>query len=307
MKSYIEKNAGLVFIVAILLGIVFPADVKSVSSFLIPLLIAMLYVAFLRVDTSHVKSEMKKPTRLFSQVVLSFFVVPLFIFFVLYQFGATEYAVAMMLLAAMPAGLASPLLTSIAGGRVETSVVLSVVTHLLVPLSVPFLFWLSSGVDVQVNIASLTQQMVLLIGVPIVLAFFSRQFFGNLVDSSRGYHKLVSILVLAAVAYLVIIDHAQTIRTDIFAVITPLLGSYVLFVVLALSAFLFSWGRKPKEKAGFIVSRIYMNNALAIVLAYQFFGPEVTLITIMAEIPWFTTFGAYLWFQRKFIGLPVES
>jgi predicted Na+-dependent transporter len=301
IKTFIEKHAGIIFGAALLLGVLLPLNIQNISSILMPLLIVLLYLSFLSVDLSHVKSELKRPLQLSIQVVWNFLIIPGAIFLILRQLGFTHFATAAMLLAAMPAGLASPVLTSIAGGRVATSVVLTIVTHILVPLSVPLLFWLFADVDVNVDVASLSKKMTLLIGIPIILAFISRMFLKKVVQSTKNYHKITSILAIAIIAYLVITPHAETIRSDFLSVVPMLIGSYSLFALLCVTSFALSRKRKPDEQAALVITRVYMNNALAIVLAFQFFSPEVTLITILAEIPWFTTFGAYLWFQKRFI------
>jgi predicted Na+-dependent transporter len=74
-----------------------------------------------------------------------------------------------------------------------------------------------------------------------------------------------------------------------------------VYIFLCLITFVFSSHRPPEERIALMISRTYMNNALAIVLAQAFFGPAVTLMMVLAEIPWFTTFGLYLWFQKRFL------
>lgn len=306
-KSIIEKNAGAVFCIALLLGILFPMQIENVGDILMPLLILLLWISFLNVDVSHIREELSTPLQLGIQIAVNFLLVPIVLFFILRQLQLPDFAIAAMLLAAMPAGLGGPVLTGIAGGKVATSVVLSVVTHVLVPVSVPLLFWAFADMGVQVDVGSLAKQMAILIGTPILLAYVSRSFFSSAVSTTRPYHKLSSILALAAVAYLVIIPYADTIRSEFFSIIPILIGTYILYGILCLTSYVLSRQKKPEEQAAMVISRMYMNNALAIVLAFEFFSPEVALIVILAEIPWFTTFGAYLWFQKKFIGLTTPA
>ncbi len=303
VKKFIEKNSGAIFIAALLLGIFLPTNLQDISKLLIPLVVLMLYISFLNVDLSHVKSELKNPHQLLIQIVWNFILVPIILFLIINQLGFPQFAIAAMLLAAMPAGLGSPVLTNIADGKIGTSVVLTVATHILVPLSVPLLFWLFTGLGIQIEIFSLAKQIFLLIGIPLVLAWISRKFLKKTVENTKKYHKITAILVLATVAYLAIVPYSETIRNDFFSIIPILIGLYFLYIVFCITSFIMSRKRKLDEQAAIIISRIYMNNTLAIVLAFQFFGPKVALITVLAEIPWFTTFGAYLWFQKKFIKL----
>lgn len=301
LRSLVERHVGIVFCAALLLGIVLPAPEAGLSRFLLPLMGLLLFVSFLNVDLSHVADEVRNPLRPAAQIALNFLLVPSLLFLALRLAGAPSFALAALLLAAMPAGLGSAVFTSLAGGRVATSVVLSVVTHALTPLTVPFLFWVFADVEIRVDVLGLARQLALLIGIPMLLAAVARNVAAPLVQATRPHHKLVSILALACVAYIVIVPYAGTIRADASSVVAPLIGTYVFYAVLCLSAFLFARGRSPDEQAALVISRTYMNNALAIVLASSFFDDRVTLVTILAEIPWFTTFGAYLWFQNRWI------
>ncbi len=299
--SFIQSHVGVVFCSALIVGLLFPIPWKDITSLLMPLMIFLLYLSFLHVDTSHVVAEFQRPWYLVRHIFLQYVLLPILFFFGLRLAGFPTLATAVFLLACMPAGLGSPVFTGIANGRIATSVVLSVLTHILVPLSVPFLFWAFADTHVAIDIMGMAQKLAILIGIPVVLAWVSRYFFSHIVVATKSYHKLFSIIALAAVAYVVIVPYSSTILHDIFTVIPLLLGTYVFFVVLCVSSFFLSFGTIPQERIAIIVSRIYMNNALGIVLAAQFLPPDVTLITILSEIPWFTTFGLYLWFQRRFI------
>jgi len=303
IKTFIEKNSGLIFGSTLLLGILLPLDIKNIGNIIKILLILMLYISFLNVDFSHIKKELKHPGELLIQIVWNFLLVPVILFFIIQQLGFPQFAIAAMLLAAMPGGLAGPVLTNIAGGRVATSIVITVVTHIIAPLSLPLLFWIFTDLGVDIDVISLTTQLSILVGVPIGMALISRTYLKKMIKSSIKYHKIISILALTIVAYLVIIPNSETIRNNFLSIIPILIGVYILYSVLCLTSFALSKNREPKEQAAIIITRVYMNNALAIVLAYQFFSPEIALITVLAEIPWFTTFGIYLWFQKKFIGL----
>ncbi len=298
---FIEKHVGIVFCVALLLGLMAPVPWKDITSLLMPLMIFLLFLSFLGVDASHLRTDLRRPGHLITQIILQFVLLPVGLFLVVRAAGFPNFATAVFLLACMPAGLGSPVFTAIANGRVATSVVLSVVTHAIVPVTVPLLFWMFSGTHVAVNVAGMAQKLAILVGTAAVLAYLCRHFASGTVARTKPYRKLMSILALAGVAYVVIVPYADTIRHDVVSVLPVLAGTYLFFGVLCVCSFLLSKKSAPQEQIAIIISRMYMNNALGIVLAVQFFNKDVALISILSEIPWFTTFGAYLWFQRRFI------
>ncbi len=292
---------GLVFCLALLTGLLFPVQWDGITTMLVPLMIFLLFLSFLGVDLSQITVEIKRPWPLLLQVALQFILLPVILFYLAQLAGFSTYAIAIFLLACMPAGLGSPVFTSIAGGRTASSAILSVVTHAIVPLTVPFLFWLVAGTHVEVNIMAMVQKLAILVGAPAVLAWFFRTQLPSVVTVSQPNRKLLSILALAGVAYVVIAPFASAIWQDVMSIIPTLLAMYAFFAILCVFSAVLSYWHKPEEQIAIVISRIYMNNALGITLAVQFLDQDVVLMTILSEIPWFTTFGMYLWFQKQFI------
>ncbi len=299
----VEKHVGVVFCLALLLGLLAPVPWPGVGMLLVPLMIFLLFLAFLGVDVSHLRAELKRPWYLTIQIFLQFVALPVVLFYAFTLAGFPTFGIAVFLLACMPAGLGSPVFTSMANGRVATSVVLSVLTHAIVPVTVPLLFWAFSDTHVAVDTFSMAKKLTMIVGSAAMLAVVFRIFLSGAVIRTKPYRKFLSILALCGVAYVVIVPYADTILNDVMGVLPLLAGTYVFFAILCVCSYFLSKYCPPQEQAAIIISRIYMNNALGIVLAAQFFSKEVTLITILSEIPWFTTFGLYLWFQRRFMRL----
>jgi BASS family bile acid:Na+ symporter len=301
-RSIIERYAGLVFCLALLLGILWPVPIDNAQAFLLKLLMGiLLFISFLNIDFSIIKQRIVRPSQLIANIVFYFILLPALLYVVLHFLGLPEFAIGVLLLTAMPAGLGSAAFSSMANGRVETSVLLSVCTHLLVPVTVPLLFWLFAGISVEVNVLNMVTQLALLIFLPLFLALVCNRYAPESITNTKPYRKMISILALAGVAYFAIVPYASLIQSSVTSIFLPLLGMYAVYVALCLITFVCSMRRPPEERVALLVSRIYMNNALAIVLAQSFFGPTITLMMVLAEIPWFTTFGAYLWFQRRFL------
>ena len=301
LLSFIEKHVGLVFCGALVLGIVAPVSWTGVSSLLTPLMGFLLFLSFLGVNLAQIKSELKQPARLALQVFLYFVVLPVVLYYTVRLLGLPAFALATLLLTAAPAGLGSPVFTSIAGGRTATSVVLSVITHVLVPFTIPLIFWAFTDVTVQVDTLAMAKQLGLLIGVPMLLSFGSQKYLPAVVAAINPWRRLLSIAVLAGIAYIAIVPYSGVIRSDVLSIVPTLAGTYLIFVVLSLTAFVFTRGKPTDERIAVILSRTYMNITLTIVLAVKFLDPAVALVLVLANVPWFTTFGAYLWFQKRFI------
>lgn len=82
---------------------------------------------------------------------------------------------------------------------------------------------------------------------------------------------------------------AQPIESLLFDV----LWLYILFIILFLAGYFMAFWRKKEDKIALAVSKSYMNNALAIGLAFAFFDPRITILMVLSEIPWNTTLGLF--------------
>lgn len=301
IKSLIEKHVGIIFSLALIAGVLFPSDWEVLQHMLTPYVVIILFLSFLGVQISHVREELSRPILLTWQILFHFFLTPLALFFVIGALLSQDFATSAVILSAMPAALAGPALTSIAGGRAETSAVLSVITHILVPFTVTLLFFILSSVEVEIDTLAMLKKLILIVGIPILVAWIARTKTPKLVSTINPYRKVLSILFLAALAYVVIIPYSDTIKEDFLSIIPKILFDYGIYFLFFVLAFFFSFRKNCEEKIAFIISRIYTNAALAIIVASSFFNSEVTLIVTLGQIPWFTTFGLYLWFQKKYI------
>ncbi len=197
-------------------------------------------------------------------------------------------AFAFLLLSVMPTAMTAPLFTTMAHGKQSLSLVLSIITSLIVPISAPLMIRFLVPASVSIDIANMGIRMALVIIIPILAAEFIKHATPHVATAITKLSRGGSLIALGLLLIGVISIHASTIiDTLIRHPFTYLLPLCALFIIIhAIGYFLFSW-LSYKKRIAATVSIAYMNFTLAIYIATTFFpSPEVVLPIIISAIPW---------------------
>jgi bile acid:Na+ symporter, BASS family len=294
---FLEKQFWGVLIVGIILALLFPFLGEILSPFVLAILMVVLYLAYLKIDLSEFLVHIKKPFFLLYILSLFLFIIPVLVYF-LFQFVNPHLAIACLLLAAIPTGIAAPALTDIVKGNTSLAAAVCFVSYLVAPFSVVFLFQVLTGTTLTLDSVGLFKTLLLMSVVPLIAAQITRKYAMSLIEKTKKGYSGISILFMGIIIYIVIAVQTKTILADPLAVIPDTLWLYSLFFILQIVGYFSAFWRKKEDKIALSVSKAYMNNALAIVLALQFFGPQVALLTVLSEIPWGTTLGIFKYMLR---------
>lgn len=201
-----------------------------------------------------------------------------------------DLAFSLFLLSAMPVGMTSPLLVEVVGGKQELALVLTVVSSLVAPLSIPFVTHIAYSASVRVDIWNMVQTLFLVICIPFALAVVAKFFLPKLVNRVNPHTKPLSILLLGGLIAGAISQQARTILDG--AISGRTIGYTILvlcayFVCLHIIGYWALWWKSPEERRTVAVCLTYMNFTLAIFLAGKFFPqPHIVLPLVLSMIPW---------------------
>jgi len=203
-----------------------------------------------------------------------------------------EIGLALFLLAAMPVGMTAPLLVEVAGGRQLISMVLTVTTSLLAPITIPLMIKLTYGATIGVDALGMFKQLVLVIFIPFILALIVRRLIPSAVDRVKPVTKPVSIVLLGLLIIGAVAKQSDSIIAlsndwrHVFVILGIL---YLFFIATHFFGYFAFWWKAHEDKNTASISLVYMNFSLAIFLASQFFpGPEVLLPLVLSILPWTT-------------------
>lgn len=300
---FIESHFGLLMAASIGLALLFPYFSQAMRPLLEPALMFILFLVFLKVDVLEVLHGLKQ-FKLMVYVIGAFlFFIPIFIYSIT-QFFSPEFALGLLLLTSMPAGMAAPALTDFLKGNTALTMIITLITSLFAPFTVPLIFSLFHFNGVSVDALEMFKTLFFLILIPMIASHVAKHYFRTSIDRLKPTFSAMNVLILCLILYSVIGEHQSFIFSDPSLIVKELIVLYGFFIFLHVLGYFLASGRSPQDKIAFLVSRAYMNNSLAIVLAAKFFSPSIVLMMVLSEIPWSTLPGFYkktiLYFQGRF-------
>ncbi len=296
LESYI-----VVMIIALVIGIAWPAQVVVLAPYTTLLLQGIFFLASLKIDLAEVRRHLRQPIRIVLANLFMLGVFPLLAYPLTRAFFP-EAAVGITLLALMPTAMTVPLFASLAGGSEALSLVLTVTTSLLAPFTVPLVAKLALGSAVVVDAAGMFWNLASVIFLPFVLAQLVRRGLKAQVRAASFTFKSASILLLGLLIAAVVAKNAAALRASIGAAALPILiALFLFFAVTHFVGYLTAFHRTHAEQVTYALALAYMNFVTAIYLAEKFFpDPGTILTTVLAVIPWTLLFIPFrAWAVRK--------
>lgn len=290
--TIIEENFWIPFVIAMVFGLVAPMTKINLSQFVLGILMTLFFLTCLKVSFFDVLVHIKMP-KFFSYVLLVYlFIVPA-IFYMIFHFISPELSIAVLLLSAMPTAIVAPVFAEFFRGNISLSLALSLVSHLIVPFSIPLLFLLLTQQTITIDFLNLFKTLVLISFVPLGTAEIVKKIAKTMVNRTKRFYSFSSVILVSVMIYCVISSQAKTILQYPFEAIINILWLWLLFFLLYIVGYFVAFWRKKTDKISLAVSKAYMNMGPAIGLSVIFFGPKVALIVVLAEVPWNTTLGPF--------------
>lgn len=284
LESYI-----VIVILAMSLGLIFARYVSFLSNYTQIMLATICFLSALKMDLTVIESSLKDVKMLFVANVLMLVVFPVGLYYLI-RWIAPDFAIAFMMLAAMPSAMTSPLLSEVSGGRQGLALVLTASTSLLAPFTIPLVFYLLLGSTVSMNFGSMIWSLSKVMILPIVLAIVVRPMLVRPIKASMYAFKPISIALLGALIMGIVGQEAgpliQALHQGVF--LWSLLGLFALFAILHVIGYWAVPWRDRTDRITVSICLTYMNFTIAIFLAGRYFSdnPYVVVPVILSVIPW---------------------
>lgn len=291
----------IVLLIALPLGWFFPHYFSFLANHSTLILGAIIFLGALKIEKEDIVQVFRSKKTIFIFNLLMLVGLPLVVF-VLAKIFVPEYIIPLLLLAAMPTGMATPLLAQIVGGRESLSMAMTVTTSLLAPFTIPAVLFVLIGVHVEVDFWEMFLSIAEIIFIPFLLAWITRRFFHQAVMKVKvGFGRLSTILLGLLIAGIVAQQSGALVESLLsfsfiisLGVVTLLMAS---FYVLGYFVYIHQNG---KDRITLTVSFANMNFTLAIFLAHKYFENSGAVVPItLAVIPWFFFIVIFTYFTRK--------
>lgn len=250
-----------------------PSLVIGFKSWIIPLLILIMFCMGITLKISDFKRVLKRPKIIALTVFLQFLIMPLSAFVISKLFNLSdELLVGMVLVGAVSGGTASNVIAYLAKADVALSITMTICSTLLSIIVTPYLTLFYVGQTVPVPALSMLLSILKIVFIPVVIGIILNHFFHKYIEKRHDIFALFSIIAIVFIIGIIIGLNESKISTIALSLmlaiachnISGLIGGYYV-------AKLFGYDKKECKTVAIEVGM--QNSGLAVVLAMKYFTP----------------------------------
>lgn len=275
-----------IVIAALVAGMAWPEQLKGLNVWSTFFLQIIFFLSSLKLDTHAIIRGMKEWRAVLLVNLNMLIVFPIATFFAA-RIIAPDYAFALTMLAAMPAGMTSALFTDLVGGATEFALVLSATTSLLGTITIPFIIQIFLGSSVVFPVGKIFLTLLYVFVIPFTCAQIVRHLLHERIKATFFTFKPISLTLLGFLIAGIVAMQAESIRANSAQFVPTLIVLCVFFGILHFAGYWTAPWLDHKKRLATTVSLTYMNFTLAIYLAGTFFpDPSILIPVILSVFPW---------------------
>lgn len=280
----IEKYYWLFFAAGMALGWFVPRAVGFLSPYILHMLVIVLFLTMLKIDAKDVFSHFKNPFLVIYLSALVLIISPIALYYFSSMFLPMNYSLAILLLAAMPAGMSITAYAGIFKGNASLALTLTMVTSLLAPFTVPSIIYFLTGNSLQINVLDMLALLAEIIFAPFLFSALVRKVAAKQITKTEKYFRPVSILLVTMIMAASIAKISGN-PLELGSLWLVILSLFILAAALHIIGYYAAFWRGKADKISSSLAVAYMNSTLTIVLASAFFGPETLLAVVLYQFP----------------------
>ena len=320
MLGFIQKHLVWSVTICKVTGIIFGAlvDPSALKALIIPLTFLMVYPMMINLQLQEVLSGGDYKVQFITQL-MNFGIIPFFAFGMGKVFFADQPLVALGLLLAslLPTSGMTISWTGFARGNISAAIKMTVIGLILGSVATPFYAKWLMGAVVEIPLASIFRQIVIIVFLPMLLGFFTRMSLIRIVGE-RKYHQNIkrkfpafSTLGVLGIVFVAMALKAKDIMASpmvLFSFLLPLAILYGINFLLStiIGKLFFNRG----DAIALVYGTVMRNLSIALAIAMPAFGneqgSEIALIIAMAYIIQVQAAAWYVRFTNKIFGPVLE-
>lgn len=254
-----------------------PEIVVGFKSWIIPLLILIMFCMGVTLKLEDFKRVGKNPKIIALTVVLQFLLMPFIAFALSKVFNfSTDLMVGMILVGAVSGGTASNVIAYLAKADVALSITMTVVSTLLSIVITPLLTLLYVGQSIPVPATSMLFSILKIVFLPVVVGVVLNYFFHSFIEKRKDFLALLSIFAIVFIIAIVVGLNASRISTVALSLFLGVALHNLLGLVGGYYAAKFlGYDKKICKTVAIEVGM--QNSGLAVALAMKYFTPLAAL------------------------------
>ncbi len=283
---------SIILIFSIIAGLVFYEQFKLLAPLTTIFLMLILFLSILKLNSREFFAsfdEKKEQFLIFKAIFFILIVLPITVYFIT-DFIYPTLAAAFFILLLAPTGITNPFLADVMKGNKNLALVLTISTSILAPLTIPFLITIILGNLITVSFIEMFYTLTIIIFIPFIFAWIIKYFFSKKIDKISNKFNNLSTIFLAILLTIIIATHSERIKITFstlegFFYLIPL---FLLFIFIYIFTRMIFYKEKNKDNLTIVLSSVFMNFVLMIVIADKFFYEynEIIIPIILSVIPW---------------------
>lgn len=274
LKSILHDNQILAVLLGITLGAFFPQIFSPLNNYTTQLLILVFFFSSLRLSLDEIVSYGKDWRLLANASLFMLVLLPFALYLPVLPF-AKDWAIALLIMGAMPTGMTIALVAEFFGGKTSLALVITAVTSLLAPITIPIVTKIALGAAVPIPVFSMFWSLFLTIVIPFALAMVLKARIPKRIAKHDGWWRNISVvafgLLVTGITAASVTGNPITIGWRDGAVLAFTLP---WLAILIWAAYRITPWRTPPERMTVALCMLYMNNTLALFVADKFFKEQ---------------------------------
>jgi predicted Na+-dependent transporter len=271
LKNLLHNNQILVVLLGIVLGLLFPQTFAPLNEYTTQLLILVFFFSSLRLSLDEIINYGKDWRLLFVTAFFMLILMPFALYLPVRVFDY-EWSVALLIMGAMPTGMTIALVAEFFGGKTSLALVITAVTSLLAPITVPIVTKIALGQAVPIPMLQMFWSLFLTIVIPFVLAMVLKKRVPKRIEAHDALWRNISVLAFGLLI-MGITASTSSGQPVTFSWLDATVLAFVMpwLAVLIWAAYHITPWRRPSERMTVALCMLYLNNTLALYVADKFF------------------------------------
>lgn len=288
-KKLLTENQIMVVLAALILGLVIPGPLKPINAYSTQLLILVFFFSSLRLSLREIVGYAKDWRMLLIVNLYMLIVLPFALYYPFLPFSS-EWALALLILGAVPTGMTIALIADFFGGKTSLALLITTTTSLLAPLTIPLVFQIAVGKAVPIPVVQMFWSLFLTIVAPFAMAMLTKEAAPRFVARFDGAWRNLSVIAFGVLIAGIVADTAGDTLITLSLADVLIVGIAMAWLgILCWSSFYVLRWRTPAERITVALCLVYLNNTLALFIGDKFFRaygvvPKLLLLLLVVNV-----------------------
>lgn len=277
--NYLKHNVWAVVLIGLIFSFIFPALGTLASPFLEPMFMLLMFLSTLDIKIDAVLREIQRPQKTIIALLIIHLLSPIFVLIISPLLTADLY-LGLIIASAVSSGISVVFLTDIFGGNTNRPLVITTISNVLSPLTLPVIVFIFARQVIDVSPLDMSLTIAKLVIIPLIAAQYIAQ--TKWKKRIERYDTNISIFLLMFIIIGILSPVRNFILNHLFE---SMVIAGIVSILISINFFVgFFMGKDMETKIGYGISTSFKNFTLSTVIAISLFGSIVALPAIMYSV-----------------------